>query len=117
MFSKIVLTLETQRPLARLSYRQSGPVGINKTLALIPLVTPQNRHLANYSNHATIRTMSLWKRTTKQVVHMQHARDAGGIKIVTLHKFTMEPTKEYIVQPRRLQRVKNTNTYKDPNHT
>jgi hypothetical protein len=26
---------------------------------------------------------------------MQYARDAGGIKIVMLHKFTMEPTKEY----------------------
>jgi hypothetical protein len=26
---------------------------------------------------------------------MQHARDAGGIKIVTLHRFTIEPTKEY----------------------
>jgi hypothetical protein len=35
-----------------------------------PGVTPQNRHLANYSNHATIRTMSLWKRTTKQNMHV-----------------------------------------------
>jgi hypothetical protein len=58
--------------------------------------------------------MSLWKRTTKRLVHMQHAHDAGGIKIVTLHKFTMEPTKEYIIQPRRLQRVKNTNVLKRP---
>jgi hypothetical protein len=33
-------------------------------------VTPQNRHLANYSNHATILTMSLWKRTTKQNMHV-----------------------------------------------
>jgi hypothetical protein len=70
-------------------------MGINKTWPLIPLVMPQNWHLANYSNHATIRMMSLWKRTTKRLVHMQHARDAGGIKVVTLHKFTMEPTKEY----------------------
>jgi hypothetical protein len=43
-------------------------------------VTPQNRHLANYSNHTTIRTMSLWKRTTKQNVHKQHTHYAGGIK-------------------------------------
>jgi hypothetical protein len=34
------------------------------------IVTPQNRHLANYSNHATIRKMSLWKRTTKQNMHV-----------------------------------------------
>jgi hypothetical protein len=57
-------------------------------------VTPQNWHLVNYSNHATICTMSLWKRTTKRLVHMQHARDVGGIKVVTLHKFTIELTKK-----------------------
>jgi hypothetical protein len=50
IFSKIVLTLDSTRPLARLSYRQTGPVGIDKTWALIPLVTPQNRHLADYSD-------------------------------------------------------------------
>jgi hypothetical protein len=33
-------------------------------------VTPQNRHLADYSNHATIYTVSLWKRTTKHNVHI-----------------------------------------------
>jgi hypothetical protein len=82
--AKIVLTLDSTRPLARLTYRQTGPVGINKTWALIPLVTPQNRHLANYSSHATIRTMSLWKHTTKRLVHVQHARDAGGIKVATV---------------------------------
>jgi hypothetical protein len=60
--------------------------------------------------------MLLWKRTTKRLVHKQHVRDAGGIKIVTLHKFTMEPTKEYIITM-KTPRVKNTNTYKDPNHT
>jgi hypothetical protein len=78
-------------------------------------VTPQNRHLANYSKHATIRMMSLWKRTTKQNVHKQHTHYAGGIKVVTLHKFTMEPTKEYITT--KTPRVKNPNTYKDSNHT
>jgi hypothetical protein len=33
-------------------------------------VTPQNRHLADYSHHATIYTVSLWKRTTKRLVHV-----------------------------------------------
>jgi hypothetical protein len=51
-------------------------------------MTPQNGHLANYSNYATIRMMSLWKCTTKNLVHMQHACNAGGINVVTLHKFT-----------------------------
>jgi hypothetical protein len=43
-------------------------------------VTPQNRHLVNYSKHAAIRTMSLWKRTTKQNMHNQLTHYAGGIK-------------------------------------
>jgi hypothetical protein len=55
-------------------------MGIDKTLALIPLVMPQNQHLANYSKHTTIRMMSLWKRTTKQNVHKQHTHYVGGIK-------------------------------------
>jgi hypothetical protein len=50
----------------------------------------------NYSNHAIIRTMSLWKRPPSEMCMSQHTHYAGGIKIVTLHKFTMEPTKEYI---------------------
>jgi hypothetical protein len=33
-------------------------------------VMPQNRHLADYSNHATIYMVSLWKRTTKRLVHV-----------------------------------------------
>jgi hypothetical protein len=33
-------------------------------------VTPQNRHLADDSEHATIYMMSLWKRTTKRLVHV-----------------------------------------------
>jgi hypothetical protein len=43
-----------------------------------------NRHLANYSDHATIYMMSFWKRTTKHLVHIRHARDAGGIKLATV---------------------------------
>jgi hypothetical protein len=58
--------------------------GYRQNLALIPLVTPQNRHLADDSASATIRTMTLWKRTTKRLVHVQHARDAGGIKVATV---------------------------------
>jgi hypothetical protein len=65
----------------------------------------------NNSNHATIRTMSRWKRTTKRLMHKQHACDAGGIKVVTLHKFTMEPTKEY-------KYIREDSTSQDPNiHT
>jgi hypothetical protein len=58
-------------------------------------VTPQNRYLANYSNHATIRTMSLWKRPPSKMCMSQHTHYAGGIKVVTLHRLTMEPTKIY----------------------
>jgi hypothetical protein len=39
-------------------------------LAAKPIVTPQNRHLADYSDQATIYMMSLWKRTTKRLVHV-----------------------------------------------
>jgi hypothetical protein len=66
-------------------------MGIDKTLALIPLVTPQNRHLANYSNHATIRTMSLWKRTTKQNMHVTTYTLCGwnqGSNIAQVHDGT-----------------------------
>jgi hypothetical protein len=56
-------------------------------------VTPQNWHLANYSNHATIRMMSLWKRPPSKMCKSQHTHYVGGIKVVTLHKFMMEPTK------------------------
>jgi hypothetical protein len=35
-------------------------------------VTPQNRHLTNYSNYATIRTMSLWKRPPSEMCTSQH---------------------------------------------
>jgi hypothetical protein len=63
---------------------QTGPVGIDKTWALIPLVMPQNRYLADYSDQATIYMMSIWKRTTKRLVHVQHARDVGGIKVATV---------------------------------
>jgi hypothetical protein len=62
IFSKIILTLDTTTSVARLTYRQTGPVVIDKTWALIPLVTPQNRHLAYRSDQATTRTVSLWKR-------------------------------------------------------
>jgi hypothetical protein len=36
----------------------------------VVFVTPQNRHLADDSDHATIYMMSLWKRTTKRLVHV-----------------------------------------------
>jgi hypothetical protein len=40
-------------------------VKINKKI-----VTPQNRHLADYSDHAAIYMMSLWKCTTKRLMHV-----------------------------------------------
>jgi hypothetical protein len=43
-------------------------------------------------------------------MHKQHARDAGGIKVVTLHKFMMEPTKEYDITT-KTPRVKNPNIH------
>jgi hypothetical protein len=45
-----------------------------------------------------------------------HAHDAGGIKIVTLHRFTMEPTKEYNNHEDSTGQ-ESKYTYKDPNHT
>jgi hypothetical protein len=33
-------------------------------------MTPQNRHLGDYSDQATIYVMSLWKRTTKRNMHI-----------------------------------------------
>jgi hypothetical protein len=39
----------------------------------------------------------------------QHTYYASGIKIVTLHKFTMEPTKEYITT--KTPRAKNPNIH------
>jgi hypothetical protein len=37
---------------------------------VIRRVTPQNRHLADYSDHATIYMMLLRKRTTKRLMHI-----------------------------------------------
>jgi hypothetical protein len=56
----------------------------NGVLTIFHTVMPQNRHLADYSDQATIYMMSLWKRTTKRLMHVQHARDAGGIKVATV---------------------------------
>jgi hypothetical protein len=53
---------------------------LNKKHNVQHIVTPQNLHLADYSDHATIYMMSLWKGITERLVHIQHARDAGGIK-------------------------------------
>jgi hypothetical protein len=40
------------------------------TFMPLTFVTPQNWHLANYSASATTYTMSLWKRTTKRIMHV-----------------------------------------------
>jgi hypothetical protein len=57
----------------------------------VKTVTPQNRHLTNYSNHATIRTMSLWKCTTKQNKHVATYTLCGwnqGSNIAQVHDET-----------------------------
>jgi hypothetical protein len=48
------------------------------------LVMPQNRHLADYSNQATIYMMSLWKRTTKRLVHVVACTRCGWIQVATV---------------------------------
>jgi hypothetical protein len=54
--------------LCRRSLSWAGQLFLS-TLRFIT-VTPQNRHLTDYSDHATIYMMSLWKRTTKRLVHV-----------------------------------------------
>jgi hypothetical protein len=73
-------------------------------------MTPQNRHLADHSDHATIYMMSLWKRTTKRLVHVQHARDAGGIKLATVTQVHDGTHKQYIITT-KTPRVKNPNIH------
>jgi hypothetical protein len=102
IFSKIVLTLNSTRPLARLSYRQTGPEGIDKTWALIPLVTPQNRHLAYRSDHATTRTVSLWKRPPGIMCTSKHTHYAGGIKVARVTQVHDGTHKRIYIQLQRL---------------
>jgi hypothetical protein len=64
------LTLDTTTSVGKVILQAERIRGYQQNLALIPLVMPQNWHLANYSIHATIRTLSLWKRTTKQNMHV-----------------------------------------------
>jgi hypothetical protein len=68
--AKIVLTLDTTTSVGKVILQADWTRGYRQNLALIPLVTPQNRHLADYSDQATIYMMSLWKRTTKRLVHV-----------------------------------------------
>jgi hypothetical protein len=92
-------------------------MGIDKTWALIQLVTPQNRHVVNYSNHATIRMMSVWKRTTKRLVHVQHARDGGGIKVATVTQVHDGTHKRIYNNHEDSTSQESKYTFKDPNHT
>jgi hypothetical protein len=80
-------------------------------------VAPQNWHHADDSEHATIYMMSLWKCTTKRLVHVATCTRCGWNRVATVTQFTMEPTKEYIITT-KTPRIKNPNIqYKDPNHT
>jgi hypothetical protein len=47
-------------------------------------VTSENRHLADYSASATIYTMSLWKRTTKRLVHVAACTWCGWNRVATV---------------------------------
>jgi len=80
-------------------------------------ITPQNRHVANYSNHATIRMMSVWKRTTKRLVHVQHERDAGGIKVATITQVHDGTHKRIYNNHEDSMSQESKYIYKDPNHT
>jgi hypothetical protein len=54
--------------------------------------------------------MSLWIRTTKRLVHMQHARDAGGIKVATVTQ-VLDGTHKRIYNITKTPRVKNPNIH------
>jgi hypothetical protein len=47
-------------------------------------VTPQNRHLADYSDQATIYMMSLWKRPPSIICTSKYTHYAGGIIVATV---------------------------------
>jgi hypothetical protein len=81
IFSKIVF--DTRLNNVRWQGYPSGrldPWVSTKPVALIPLVMPQNRHLAYRSEHATTRTMSLWKRPPSIMCTSKHTHYAGGIE-------------------------------------
>jgi hypothetical protein len=56
----------------RSPWRSEPQIGLGGpgSLSLWCFVMPQNWHLGDYSDHATIYMMSLWKRTTKRLVHV-----------------------------------------------
>jgi hypothetical protein len=85
IFSKIVWTLDSTTSVGKVILQADRTSGYRQNLALIPLVTPQNRHLAYRSEHATIYMMSLWKRTTKRLVHVGACTWCGwnGVATVT----------------------------------
>jgi hypothetical protein len=109
--AKIVLTLDSTTSVGKVILQADWTHGYRQNLALILLVMLQNRHLADYSDHATIYMMSVWKRTTKRLVHVATCTRCEWNQVATLHKFTMEPTKEHIIQQRRLHESKYPNIH------
>jgi hypothetical protein len=72
-------------------------MGIDKTWALIPLVTPQNRHLADHSAQATTRRVSLWKRLPSIICTPKYTYYTGGIKVAAVTKVHDGTHKTYII--------------------
>jgi hypothetical protein len=81
-------------------------------------VTPQNRHLVDYSDHATIYMMSLWKRPPGIMRTSKNTHYAGGVKVATVTQVHDGTHKRIYNITAKTPRVKNPIIqYKDPNHT
>jgi hypothetical protein len=81
-------------------------------------VTPQNWHLADDRDHTTIYMMSLWKCTTKRLVHVAtctRCRWNQGSNITQVHDGTHK--RIYNITAKTPWVKISKYTYKDPNHT
>jgi hypothetical protein len=90
----------------------------NNASKILVGVTPQNRHLADYSDHATIYMISLWKRTTKRLVHVAACTWCGWNRVATVtqvHDGTH--IRIYNITTKTPWVKISKYTYKDPNHT
>ena len=112
-FSKIVWKLYKQRPLARVSYRQSGPTGYRKTRALIPLCNAPKSVLCRLGRYRQSRIITILGRPPGITCMSQDTRYAGGI-VITLEQFSMEPTKNIYIQQRLTESRVQKIHYKDP---
>jgi hypothetical protein len=89
-------------------------VGIDKTWALIPLVTPLDRHLADRSAHATTHRVSLWKRPPSIICTSKYTYYAGGIKVATVTQVNDGTHKRIYNNHEDSMRQESKYTYKDP---